>query len=93
MSIFTVNYCKTFFPKPYFTIILVILTYDALRQIQLELITNAISVYPNLGGATHRHLGLLMKYAKYATLPNVPYVRTVHPSILIIPNNSTRVAS
>ena len=89
MSISTVNYLKTFFPKPYLTIILVVPTYNALHQIQLEIKTNALYVHSNLGGATHGHLGLLITNTKYATLSKIPYVRTVHPGILKIPNNDT----
>ena len=88
-----VNYCETFFLKPDITRIFGIPTYNAFHQIQLELKTNALSVHSNLGGATHRHLVLLMTNTKYDTMSNVPYVRTVHPSILIIPNNATHISS
>ena len=93
MSISTVNYCETFFPKPDFTRILGIPTYDSLRQIQLELKSNSLYVHSNFGGATHGHLKLLMTKTKYAPLSPVPYVRPVHPGILIITNNAIRVTS
>ena len=66
-------------------------TYDALHQMQLELKSNDFSVYSNLGGVPHGHFGLLMTNTKYATLPPVAYVRPVHPGILQIPSNATRV--
>ena len=88
-----VNYCETFLLKPDITRIFGIPNYNSFHQIQLELKTNALSVHSNLGGATHIHLVLLMINTKYATLSNVPYLRPVHPSILIIPNNATHVAS
>ena len=52
MSISTVNYCDTFFPKLDLNRIIGISTYDTLHQIQLELKTNALSVNSKLGGAT-----------------------------------------
>ena len=93
MIISMVKYCETFFLKPDITRIFGIPTYDAFHQIQLELKTNALSAHSNLGGATNRHLVLLITNTKYYTLSNVPHVRTVHPSILIIPNNATHILS
>ena len=55
--------------------------------------TNALYVHSNPGGATHRHLGLLMMNTKDATPSNVLYIYPVHPSILLIPNIVTCVAS
>ena len=88
-----VDYRKTFFPKPDLTRTLVIPTYNYLHQIKLDLKFNALYVHSNLGGTTHGHIGLLMTNTNYATLSNFPYVCTVHPGILQIPNNATRVAS
>ena len=89
MSISTVNYIETFFPKLDLTRILGIPTYDSLHQMQIELKINALYVHSNLGGGTHGHLGLFMTNTKHATLPLVLCVRTVHPGILKIPNNDT----
>ena len=91
MSIYTLNYCKTFCPKPDFTRILGISTYNTLHQIKFKIKTNIISVHLNLGGATRGHIGLLMLNKKYATLPNAPYVRSMQPAILIISNNAAHV--
>ena len=93
MRISTGNYQKTIFPKRDLTRILGIPTYDALHQMQLELNINALYVHSNLGGVTHRHIGLLMTNTKYATLSTVAYTRPVHPSILQTPSNATDVAS
>ena len=93
MSISTVNYCDTFFPKLDITRILGIHTYNVLHQIQLEIKTNAVSVHSNFVGGTHGHFRLFMTNTKYATLSNVTYIRPVHPGILLIPNNATRIAS
>ena len=60
---------------------------------QLELNSNTISFHSNLGRGTHGNLGLLMTNMKYAKLSLVAYVCTVHPVILQIPRNATRVAS
>ena len=93
MIIYTVNYHDTFFLKLDLTIILIIPTYDAIQQIQLDIKTNDLSFHYNLGGATIWHIRLLMTDAKYATLSNVLYVHTKHHGILLIPKNATRVAS
>ena len=93
MSISTVNYQETFFPKPELTRILSIRTYNALHQIQLELKSNTLSVQSNIGGVTYGHLGLLMTNKKYAILLPVVYVRPVYPGILKVPRNTTRVTS
>ena len=92
MRISTVNYQETFFLKPYLTRILRIPTYDALHQMKLELKSNALSIHSNLGGGTQGNLGLLMTNTKYATRSPVPYGHPVHPGIVQIPNNATRVA-
>ena len=93
MSIPSVNYRETFFPKPDLTRILGIPTYENLHQMQLELKTNALSVHSNLGGATHGHLGLLMTEAQYALVSDIAYERPEHPGVLHVPNNATRVAA
>ena len=93
MSISTVKYQETFFPKPDLTIILGIPNCDALHQMKLELNSNDLSVHSNLGGVSHGHLGILMTNMKYATLSPVVYVRPVHPGILQISRNATCVAS
>jgi hypothetical protein len=93
MSIPSINYRETYFPKPDLTRIICIPTYETLHQMQLELKTNALSVHSNLGGAAHGHLGLLMTDAQYALVSDTPYERPEHPGVLHIPHNATRVAS
>ena len=91
MSISMVKYSHNLFLKPYITKILGIPTYGALHQMQLDKKQRSF-FHSNLEGATHGHLEILMTSTKYATLTNVPYVRLVHPGILIILNNATRVS-
>ena len=93
MIIYTIKYRETFFPKPDLTRILGIPTYDSLHQMQIELKINALYVHSNLGGGTHGHLVLFMTNTKHATLSLVLCVRTVHPGILKITYNVTRVTS
>ena len=88
-----VNYRETFFPEPAFTRILEIPTYHALHQMKLEMKINAIFLHSNLEEVILGHLGILMTNTNYATLSSVAYVRPMHPSILQIPSNATRVAS
>ena len=88
-----VNYRDTFSPKLDLTINPGILTYGALQQMQLELKTNAPSVHSNLVGATHGHIAPLMTNTTYTKLSNVPHVRPVYPSILLITKHVRHVAS
>ena len=93
MIISMVTYRETFFPISDLTRILVIITYNALHQIQLELQTNSIYVHSNLGGATHGYLQLLTTNTKYATLSNIPYVCPAHSGIILISNNATQISA
>ena len=91
MRISTLNYRETFFPKSDLTRILGIPTYYDLHRMQLELKINTLYVHSNLRGAAHGHLRLLMTNNKYENISTLPYVRPVHPGIVLIPNNATCV--
>ena len=84
-----INYRESF-PIPDLTRIIGIPTFETLHQMANELKQNASSVYSNLGGGAHGHLGLLLSPQMYALISNVPYVRPAHPGPLIIPANATR---
>ena len=87
-----INYREAF-PIPDLTRIIGIPTFETLHQMANELKQNASSVYSNLGGGAHGHLGLILSPQMYALISNVPYVRPGHPGTLIIPPNATRQAS
>ena len=87
-----INYRESF-PIPDLTRIIGIPTFETLRKMSNELKQNASSVYSNLGGGAHGHLGLLLSPQMYALISNVPYVRPNHPGPLIIPQNATRHAA
>ena len=87
-----INY-RDAFPIPDLTRIIGIPTFETLHQLANELKQNASSVYSNLGGGAHGHLGLLLSPQMYALISNVPYNRPAHPGRLIIPANATRHAA
>ena len=60
---------------------------------KLEIKSSALSVQSNLGRTTHGHLGLFMTNITYIIMSPVLCVRPMHPEILLIPNNATRIAS
>ena len=93
MIIPSVNNRETLFPMPNLINILGIPNYESLHQMQLDIKTNALSVYSKLGGGTHEHLGLLITNSHYALISNATYVRLVHPGIIHIPNNAARIAA
>ena len=59
----------------------------------LDLKADALSVHSNLGSGTHGHLRLLMNNTQYSLISNATYVCSVHPGIIHITNNATRVAA
>ena len=93
MSIPTINYRTTYFPKPDLTPIIGKPTFQDLYQLLLDLRQNAQTVHCNLGGGDHGHLGLLMTPGQYAMVSQTPYVRPVLPAPLVIPPEATRIES
>ena len=59
---------------------------DAIRE-------NAASVNSNKGGGIYGHIGMTMSPIEYEILPNaIPFVRTAHPGVLVIPAAATIAA-
>ena len=50
-----------------------------------EIKTNASSIYSDLGGGAHGHLGLVLTPQEYAHVSAIPYIQLVHPGPLVIP--------
>ena len=80
-----IDYANTIFEYPILTKIHGIPTYESLRRIKNEIKANAASVYCDLGGGNHGHLGLIMSALEYAIISAVNYIRPIHPGILNIP--------
>jgi hypothetical protein len=67
-------------------------SFSSIKILAQELKANARSVYSNIGGANHGHLGLLLTAPEYhALLSPVPFVRPVYPDPLEIPNGTVRL--
>lgn len=69
-------------------------SFHSLKILNREIKANARSVYSNLGGANHGHLGLVCSDAEYATISPIPFVRPVFPEEpLNIPAGTTRIVA
>jgi hypothetical protein len=63
--------------------------YDQLKVLKDKLKANATKIPSDLGGGAFGHLGLVLSPAEYANVSAVPYVRPLHPGVLVIPNASS----
>lgn len=59
--------------------------YDQLKIVKDKLKGNTTKIPSDLGGGTFRHLGLVLSPAEYANVSAVPYIRPLHPGVLVIP--------
>ena len=85
----TVNYRNTLFehtPLPKHT---GEPTFEIIRTLHNLLKTNSSDVLTSLGGANHGYLGLLLSDASYALVSPAPFIRPLHPGILVIPDGTT----
>ena len=85
-----VDYRNTVFEHPTVTKIHGEPTFEGIRTIHKELMINAQTVYSDLGGGAHGHLGLVLSPRRYALLSNADYVRPQHPGQLVIPPGTTQ---
>ena len=60
MTTSTVDYWNTFFEHANLTKIHGEPTFESIQTLQCEIIVNALSVYSDLGGGAHGHLGLVL---------------------------------
>ena len=93
MSISTINYRETYFPKPDLSPIIGRPKFESLYRLIIDLQANVQSVHSNLGGGTHGHLRLIVTPTQYAILSTTPYDRPTHPGTLTIPVGTTRLAA
>ena len=87
----TVNYRDTHFERANLTPIRGEPTYDTVHKLWNKVKANARSVYSNLGGGTHGHLGLVLTTAQYAAISTTDFTRLDHPGPLTIPSSATVV--
>ena len=84
-----INYKDTLFKRANLTPIRGEPTFETLHKLQNEIKANAKSVYSNLGGGAHVHLGLVLTDAQYLLIPPTPFVYLTHPVPLVIPDGTT----
>ena len=65
-------------------------TFEILRNLHNLLKTNSSDVLTSLGGGNHGYLGLLLSDARYALVSPAPFIRPIHPGILVIPPATTQ---
>ena len=81
----TVNLCDTHFERANLTPIRGEPTYEKVHKLWNEVKANAHSMYSNLGGGSHGHLGLVLTTEKYADISTTDFTRPDHPGPLAIP--------
>ena len=64
-------------------------TFETLHKLWNEIKANAKSVYSNLGGGAHGHLGLVLNDTMYALIYTTPFVYLTQPVPLIFMDGTT----
>ena len=54
-------------------------TFETIRKLHKEVMVNAQTVYSDLGGSTHGHLGLVLSTCRYVLLSNADDHHPAHP--------------
>ena len=70
----SINYKDTLFKRAKLTPIRDKPTFETLHNLQYEIMANAKSVYSNLVGGAHGHLGLVLIDAQHAIISPTPFV-------------------
>ena len=84
-----INYRDNLFKRYNITTIHGEPTSKMLRKLQNEIKANAKSVYSNLVGRSHGHLGLVFTDSQYTLILPTPSVYPTHPGPLVIPYGTT----
>ena len=84
-----VNYHNTVFEHPTLTKIHGEPTFEGIRLLYKELMVNSQTVYSDLGGGAHGHLGLVLSPRRYAMISNAEFIQPNHPGQLVIPAGIT----
>ena len=84
-----INYKDTLFERSNLTPIRGKPTFKTLHKFWNEIKANSKSVYSNIGGGSHGHLGLVLVDAQYALISSTHFVYPTHLGLLIIPDGTT----
>ena len=82
--VISINYKSTLFYKSNLTPIHGESTFKTLHNIRNKIKANAKSIYSNIGGEAHGHLGLVLTDAQYVLILSTPFVYLTHPGPIII---------
>ena len=85
----SVNYKDTLFNQANLTPIRGEPTFEMIHKLRKEIKANAKSIYSNIRGGAHGHLGLVLMDAQYALILATPCVYLTRPGLLIIPYGTT----
>ena len=85
----TINYKDTLFKRANLTPIHGKPTFETLYKLWNKIKANTNSVYSNIGGGAHGHIGLVLTEVQYALISNTPFVYLTHLVPLIIPDGTT----
>ena len=84
-----INYKDTLFERTNLTPICGEPTFETLHKILDKIKANVKSVYSNIGGGAHVHLGLVHTNGQYALISPTPFVYPTHPGPFIILGSTT----
>ena len=84
-----IYYKDTLFDRAKLTTMRVKPTFGMLHKLWNKKKANARSVYSNLSGRAHGHLGIVITDVQYALISPTPFVYPTHPVPLIIPDGTT----
>ena len=84
-----INHKDTLFEQAKLTSIPVKPTFKTLHKLRNEIKANAKSVYSNIGGGAHDHIGLVITNAQYALISPTTSVYPNQPGYFIIADGTT----
>ena len=85
----SINYKENLFERDNLTPIRDETTFENLHKLQNNIKANTKSVYFNIRGGAHGHLGLVLTNAQYALISLTPFIYLTPPGRLIIPDGTT----
>ena len=85
----SINYNEPLFDRAKITPIHSKPALKTLHKLRNEIKANAESVYSNIRGGSHGHIGLVLTNAKYALTLNTPFFYLTHLGLIIIPDVTT----
>ena len=89
----SINYKDTLFEQTNLTTIRGKPIFETLHKLWNDIKAHAKSVYFNIEGGLHGHLGLVLTSVQYAPILSKPFVLRTHPGPLIILDGTTADAN